>query len=84
MNPHYVPYYSDKTGTTPPADYHNPVPVFFLVVEETPFRFILGAKGETLNETIKSKSISDWLTNALQNHGIGAKTAVGYGYMQQQ
>jgi CRISPR-associated protein Cmr6 len=23
-----------------------------------------------------------WLKSALENHGIGAKTAVGYGYMQ--
>lgn len=82
MNPHYGPYYSDKTGNTPPADYHNPIPVFFLTVEETPFRFILGADKETLGQTIKDKTVLNWLIDALQNHGIGAKTAVGYGYMR--
>lgn len=82
MNPHYGPYYSDKTGNTPPADYHNPVPVFFLTVEETPFRFILGADKETLGQSLKNKTIFDWLKDALTNHGIGAKTAVGYGYMK--
>jgi CRISPR-associated protein Cmr6 len=82
MNPHYGPYYSDKTGNTPPADYHNPVPVFFLTVEETPFRFILGANKETLGQILKDKTVFDWLKDALQNHGIGAKTAVGYGYMK--
>ncbi len=89
MNPHYGPYYSDKTGNTPPADYHNPVPVFFLTVEETPFRFILGANSETLGQTIRNKSngvdwdVFVWLKDALQNHGIGAKTAVGYGYFRE-
>jgi CRISPR-associated protein Cmr6 len=82
MNPHYGPYYSDKTGNTPPADYHNPIPVFFLTVEKTPLQFIIGSDKETLSQTIKGVSISDWLKEALQNHGIGAKTAVGYGYMQ--
>lgn len=82
MNPHYGPYYSDKTGNTPPADYHNPVPVFFLTVEATPFRFILGADKETLGQSLKNKTIFDWLKDALQSHGIGAKTAVGYGYMK--
>lgn len=90
MNPHYGPYYSDKTGNTPPADYHNPVPVFFLTVEETPFRFILGADTKTLGHTIRNKSngvdwdVFVWLKDALQNHGIGAKTAVGYGYFKQE
>jgi CRISPR-associated protein Cmr6 len=28
--------------------------------------------------------VKHWLNSALSNHGIGAKTAVGYGYMQEQ
>lgn len=81
MNPHFGPYYSDKTGNTPPADYHNPIPVFFLTVENTPLQFILGSDTETLKQILKEKTVFDWLKDALQNHGIGAKTAVGYGYM---
>lgn len=82
MNPHYSPYYSDKTGQTPPADYHNPIPVFFLTVGDTSFQFIVGShNSETLQQSLKSKNIFDWLKFALENHGIGAKTAVGYGYM---
>ena len=88
MNPHYGPYYSDKTGKTPPADYHNPVPVFFLTVENTPFQFILGAKQDILTQTIRNQeteeTIFDWLKSALTDHGIGAKTAVGYGYMKSE
>lgn len=93
MNPHYSPYYSDKTGNTPPADYFNPIPVFFLTVEETPFQFILGGNLEKHKDTkIKNKTytpqtemnIFDWLKDALLNHGIGAKTAVGYGYLHEK
>jgi CRISPR/Cas system CMR subunit Cmr6 (Cas7 group RAMP superfamily) len=31
---------------------------------------------------IRDKSIKEWLKEALTNHGIGAKTAVGYGYFE--
>ncbi len=76
MNPHYADYYS---GKTPPADYLNPVPIYFLTVEDTEFEFFIGCKKEIehfdLNETEKL------LREALTKHGIGAKTAVGYGYM---
>lgn len=84
MNPHYAPYYSDKTGKTPPADYHQPIPVFFLTVEETPFQFIVGSREkDILNQTLRNgMTIFDCLKYALTEHGIGAKTSVGYGYMK--
>ena len=86
MNPHYGPYYSDGK---PPGDYYNPVPVSFLTVENTEFEFIIGIK-EKDNQQIAMGTfegeilqvVSDWIRNALQEHGIGAKTAVGYGYFQ--
>lgn len=83
MNPHYGPYYTGD-GKTPPADYHNPVPIFFLAVDKkTKFQFIIGSKDKDWkNWIIEGKTIDSWLTSALQNHGIGAKTAVGYGYME--
>lgn len=82
MNPHYGPYYTGD-GKTPPADYHNPVPIFFLAVDKkTKFQFIVGSKyGSWLYWKIKDRTILEWTKSALQNHGIGAKTAVGYGYM---
>jgi len=91
MNPHYSPYYSDSLGKSPPADYHNPNPIFFLTVKETPFRFMLGIK-EKNNKTIKSGIFEgkrplelayENMQKALSEHGIGAKTAVGYGYMEE-
>jgi CRISPR-associated protein Cmr6 len=83
MNPHYGPYYSDPKVQTPPADYHNPVPIPFLTVSKTSFRVVFGAldKG-LLKEPLEGKSAVQWLHSALTHHGIGAKTAVGYGYFK--
>lgn len=88
MNPHYLDYYSDSEGRTPPADYHNPIPIFFLTVKETEFQFIVGIK-EQENKNLKLGEfegkllvvVFQWMKKALQEHGVGAKTAVGYGYM---
>ncbi|MCR9101391.1 MAG: type III-B CRISPR module RAMP protein Cmr6 [bacterium] len=83
MNPHYSPYYSDPKSKTPPADYFNPIPVPFLTVSKTRFKIIFGAlDGSMLKEDIEGKSIKSWLKEALTHHGIGAKTAVGYGYFK--
>ncbi|MCR4420901.1 MAG: type III-B CRISPR module RAMP protein Cmr6 [Exilispira sp.] len=42
MNPHYSGYYSDPEGKTPPADWENPTPIFFLTVKEgVVFRFVV-------------------------------------------
>ncbi len=85
MNPHYGPYYSDKDAKTPPADYHNPIPIHFITVAQTSFRFIVGSRNqESLIQLLGNKTIFEHLQQALQNHGIGAKTAVGYGYMKKQ
>ncbi len=82
MNPHYSEYYQDSRNEKPPADYYNPVPVYFLTVENTQFQFVFGSLEQgTLAQVIGGKTIEDWTRDALQNHGIGAKTAVGYGYM---
>ncbi len=85
MNPHYAQYYK---GEAAPADYHSPVPIHFLTVANTPFQFIIGIKPEnnTVVGNIESQD-KDLLDIAYENmqkvltmHGVGAKTAVGYGY----
>ncbi|MCX7999850.1 MAG: type III-B CRISPR module RAMP protein Cmr6, partial [Leptospiraceae bacterium] len=45
MNPHYSEYY---TNQKPPGDYYNPIPIYFLVVTNTRFRFFLGVKKDFL------------------------------------
>jgi len=85
MNVHYPDYYG---GNKPPTDYQNPKPIFFLTVKETPFRFIIGIKSKDNTPiqggTYKGKIPIDVTFNnikeALSEHGIGAKTSVGYGY----
>ncbi|QDA31655.1 type III-B CRISPR module RAMP protein Cmr6 [Thermococcus indicus] len=69
MNPHYGPYY--QRGE-PPGDWHSPVPVIFLTVKaKTPFLFgVAGEMKETAWELLKL---------AIENHGVGAKTTLGYG-----
>lgn len=74
MTPHYPKYYSGAQFTYPTDD-QNPTPINFLTVENTKFCFhIAGYDNNLLNKT------EDCLKDALQNHGIGAKTSVGYGY----
>lgn len=77
MNPHYSEYYSDKKGEVPPADYENPIPIPFLTVKEGNFKVYIGARK---NDEDYLKLANEWLMQALKEHGIGAKTAVGYGY----
>lgn len=57
-----------------PAEYHNPVPIRFLAVEQTCFRsYVIGPP----------QDVTRWvelLTAGLDDFGIGGKTAAGYGY----
>jgi len=74
INPHYPKYYSEGQ---PPADWQSPVPIKFLTVEDTKFQFYLVSK----NEDLLKKSV-ELLKEALKFHGIGAKTALGYGIFE--
>ncbi|MCW3135638.1 MAG: type III-B CRISPR module RAMP protein Cmr6 [Canidatus Methanoxibalbensis ujae] len=82
MNVHYRPYYGaserelKENKDRAPGDWHSPVPVFFLAVENgTKFRFVLASRDE--NSVGKAKEL---LKEASENIGIGAKTSSGYGY----
>lgn len=74
MNPHYADYYS---GKEPPTDHQRLVPINFLTVEKTTFRFVFLAKEQEHLDHLK-----DRFKNALEIKGVGAKTAVGYGYFR--
>jgi len=75
MNPHYGDYYSKGEA---PTDTKNPIPINFLTVENTAFQFLIGFKDGI------DKSFIGLFTEALTDHGIGAKTAVGYGYFEEK
>ncbi len=97
MNPHFPDYYEDKEGKVPPTDWQNPRPIKFLVVKDTPFRFFIGIKkginiptglkkfGSEEPITTKEELLNyvfDLLKETLEFNGIGAKTSIGYGYLQ--
>jgi CRISPR-associated protein Cmr6 len=88
MNPHYPKYYS---GSEAPTDTQSPVPIPFLTVYNTSFQFLMASKKMDIqqklwefeeNDVRKRLTLAQWLKKALTEHGIGAKTAVGYGYMK--
>lgn len=84
MNVHYPKYYR---GEAPPTDFQSPNPIAFLTVSTgTPFQFMIAAKKNIENKDIENEELlnkaSNLLIEALTSHGIGAKTAVGYGYFR--
>ena len=81
MNPHYGPYYTEKK---PPADYYNPTPIPFLILEDAKFTFYLGVKNKliALEKGKLLNKAEEWVKSALTSYGIGAKTALGYGLFE--
>jgi CRISPR-associated protein Cmr6 len=76
MNPHYPKYYSEGH---PPADWQNPFPIKFLTIESTKFEFYLASKSKDDRDKNLLNKAKKLLSEALKTHGIGAKTALGYG-----
>ena len=85
MTPHYGDWYAhgaDRPGRpdTTPADWHDPNPIPFLVVDKgEPFQFAVARRAES---EIDLETVTNLLANALQQLGAGAKTATGYGRMK--
>jgi len=86
MTPHYGDYYGNKKDnngeSTPPSDYLKPNPIHFLTVKDTAFQFVIGVKTKYKDNKNLHEKAQELLKNALKNNGIGAKTAVGYGYFE--
>lgn len=77
MTPHFSKYYR-SSGGEPPTDADSPNPVTFLTVNAgLIFAFAVGVRGAGTNE--HRKQARAWLRMGLQELGIGAKTASGYG-----
>lgn len=79
MNPHYADYYQGKTA---PTDDMNPTPIkFYAVPENTQFTFRLASSKVDIKHTsIKGFPLTKLFEEMLSEIGIGAKTAVGYGW----
>ncbi|MBY6269761.1 type III-B CRISPR module RAMP protein Cmr6 [Parageobacillus thermoglucosidasius] len=83
INVHFSKYYQ---GASPPVDYDNPSLVYFPVVYNTIFQFgvmfkdnIEFKEGIFKGQTVKSV-LMELIPKVFSEHGIGAKTAVNYGY----
>lgn len=79
VTPHVQPYYDsandDRTPEiTPPAEYHKPIPSFFLAVSGGEFVVDLVGPAEDVRQ------VARWCAEALDEMGIGAKNSAGYGY----
>ncbi|MBL3529335.1 MAG: type III-B CRISPR module RAMP protein Cmr6 [gamma proteobacterium endosymbiont of Lamellibrachia anaximandri] len=82
MTPHMGKWYEkgDKDPMDPetmPGDWHDPVPVSFLVVEKATLLFSIAPRSAAMAEDLEL--VWEALINALEWLGAGAKTAVGYG-----
>jgi CRISPR-associated protein Cmr6 len=77
MTPHFPKYYR-SSGGQPPNDADGPNPVTFLTVNAgLIFAFAVGMRGNS-SEVARNQA-RKWLRAGLQEMGIGAKTAAGYG-----
>lgn len=84
MTPHMGKWYekggSDKDAGKPeavPADWHDPVPVSFLVAKDIALQFSFALRRP--NSGIELDDVKQALTLALEHAGAGGKTATGYG-----
>lgn len=81
MTPHYSPWYQSD-GTTPPADWHSPNPIPYLV-QGSGARYlfaVLPRHSHDPQHVADAAQAMSWLLEALEWQGAGAKTAVGYGH----
>ena len=75
MSVHFKEYYEETTSE--PADYFDPVPIHFLTVAPgTSFVFRVVPRKNFSDDLGK---VEEWIREALETIGFGAKTAVGYG-----
>lgn len=81
MTPHFAKYYSEKSY---PNDTESPIPIQFLTIENTKFKFFFILDKKRLSkDTDKIKEYVKTNTKeALILFGIGAKTNVGYGHFK--
>jgi CRISPR-associated protein Cmr6 len=71
--------YSEENAKRIPADWHDPVPVPFLVAKNASFIFAIAPRRPEFKDEVRPAL--DALKKALECLGAGAKTAVGYGRM---
>lgn len=83
MTPHFVDYYTSNAGKAP-HDGGDPRPVNYVTVsEKVTFAFAVGQRAIVRDfDPEMIKMVRRWLRAALQELGVGAKTAAGYGVFE--
>ncbi len=84
MTPHFKEYYG-SSGKSAPTDCDSPNPISFITVDVgNMFAFAIGPRrGARLHDGDLEEAIAT-LQETLDNAGIGAKTAAGYGWFKEQ
>lgn len=76
LTPHHRDYYE---GKGPPADWDSPEPFTFITVVDTTFDVWLGAASSKQADLDALGRAEEALKQALEESGVGGKTAAGYG-----
>ncbi len=76
-NPLFGAYYGGRENA-PPADYMTPRPIFFIAVGQGS-RYAFAVASLSRDAEAVAEGVG-WLQAALQELGVGAKSAAGYGY----
>ena len=80
LTPHFPDYYSKQGKSDAPHDGQGPIPFTFITVAtEIGFAFAVGLRHNATAGKDVAIHAHDILIKALQEMGIGAKTAAGYG-----
>ena len=75
INPIFADYYANPA--VPPASYLTPKPIFFLAVgSRSVYRFAVASRSGDRDQAARG---AEALQGALEELGVGAKTAAGYG-----
>ncbi len=84
--PHYQPWYqAERPSERPPADWHDPIPIPFLVLRPGA-RFVFAVaprRPDREQDREDAKNVAGWLSEALAWLGAGAKTALGFGRFEE-
>ena len=86
MTPHMGKWYESganrpNEADTVPADWHDPVPVSFLVAKDISLQFSFGLRTKSSQSKVNLDDVREALERVLVEMGAGAKTATGYGEM---
>lgn len=85
MTPHMSKWYEQGgeriTPDSQPGDWHNPVPIPFLVASNARFVFAIAPRTPQAKAAGLAREAMEHLKHALAWLGAGAKTAAGYGHM---